>query len=255
MGSKEKKGSGALRDQLLKWKSTHEAPGEPAKQGQGPPRGKASERDRTAPTRGAATTGGKEPGSSPEEPPPSDEELFRQAVESVSDASAAILKKFDRSDARPSPPPGGGRREADEGPVTVSERALFLQAVGDMTPIDVERAKPGSHVAPKDADARFTRRAQRGEVEPGATIDLHGDDRARAKERLSVFLNAEQRARTEVVLVVHGKGAGILASQVAELLDEHPAVAEHVAAPSRLGGDGARLARLKTARGRGGPGR
>jgi DNA mismatch repair protein MutS2 len=45
--------------------------------------------------------------------------------------------------------------------------------------------------------------------------------------------------------VVHGRGEQILAGVVARFLDRHPRVREHVEAPPRWGGAGARLVRLR----------
>ncbi|MFZ9888640.1 MAG: Smr/MutS family protein, partial [Myxococcota bacterium] len=177
--------------------------------------------------------------AAPPAAPLTDEELFARALAELPKGGETILKKYDRTDDRTS---------ASSSPVKrpqLSDQALFLQAVGDMTKEDVGRHKPRAAGRPSAADARFARRVQRGEVEPANTLDLHGDDRTRALERTRVFIEAEARARTEVVLVVHGKGQGILSSEVWRLLDEHPLVIEHLSAPRHLGGDGARVVRLR----------
>lgn len=173
----------------------------------------------------------------------SDEELFQRAVEGMRSGSDAILKKYDKTDLPPSQRGvvGTGAARKD-----MSDQALFLQAIGEMSPDDVERMKPAGAVEKKPADARFARRVQKGEVQPENVIDLHGDDRVRALTRTRVFLETEANARTEVVLVVHGKGAGVLASEVVRLLDEHPLVVEHLVAPRDLGGEGARVVRLRS---------
>jgi DNA-nicking Smr family endonuclease len=49
----------------------------------------------------------------------------------------------------------------------------------------------------------------------------------------------------ELVLVIHGKGERILAHAVRELLEADPRVAEHLPAPRQLGGEGARVVRLR----------
>lgn len=175
----------------------------------------------------------------------SDEALFRRAVEGMRSGADAILKKYDKTDLPPSERGAVGSAASRK---DVSDQALFLQAVGEMRREDVERMKPSGPVEKKPADARFARRVQKGEVQPQNVLDLHGDDRVRALDRTRVFLDAEAHARTEVVLVVHGKGAGVLAGEVVRLLDEHPLVVEHLAAPRELGGDGARVVRLRTRR-------
>lgn len=173
----------------------------------------------------------------------SDEELFRRAVEGMRSGSDAILRKYDRSDLPPSQRGVVGVASARK---DISDQALFLQAVGEMRREDVERLKPANAAERKPAaDARFARRVQKGEIEPQNVLDLHGDDRVTALKRTRVFIEAEAQARTEVVLVVHGKGAGVLASEVTSLLDEHPAVVEHLVAPRALGGEGARVVRLR----------
>lgn len=202
---------------------------------------------------GAGRTGGARPQAAavsapaapprpvPEEVVLSDEQLFARALAELPASGDAILKKYDRTDDR------GTRTAAPAQQRQISDQALFLQAVGDMTPEDVGRHKPRVSGRPSAADARFARRVQRGEVAPANTIDLHGDDRTRALERTRIFLEAEARARTEVVLVVHGKGQGILSAEVWRLLDEHPLVVEHLPAPKPLGGEGARVVRLRSA--------
>jgi DNA-nicking Smr family endonuclease len=47
------------------------------------------------------------------------------------------------------------------------------------------------------------------------------------------------------VLVVHGRGQGILEAVVIGELDHHPLVTEHLRAPPRWGGAGARFVRLR----------
>lgn len=175
----------------------------------------------------------------------SDEELFQRALDGMRSGSDAILKKYDRTDAPRRPAPEGGGKS---GRVTHSDQALFLQAVGEMSTDDVERMKPATTQERKAADARFARRVRSGEVQPENILDLHGDDRTRALDRTKTFLEAEAKARTEVVLIVHGKGAGVLGGEVLRLLDEHPLVVEHLVAPRDLGGEGARVARLRSAR-------
>jgi DNA-nicking Smr family endonuclease len=167
----------------------------------------------------------------------SDEELFQKAFDGVQGPDA-ILAKYDRRDLPASARPSGVAPQ-------LSDEALFLQALGEVRPEDVDKLKGNEESERQQAAARFARRVARGEVEPANTLDLHGDSRSKALSRTKAFLEAEFRARTEVLLVVHGRGTGALAEEVAGLLNEHPAVAEHVAAPLSLGGEGARVVRLR----------
>lgn len=200
---------------------------------------------------GAEVPAQQPPKPAPKEPPAaaeaeerelSDEELFAKALEGVQ-GSDAILAKFDRRDLPPSARAAAGiRGPSGEG---TSDRALFLQAVGEVRREDMARLKGAEPAERKAADARFARRVARGEVEPQNVLDLHGDIRTKALARTKAFVEAEAAARTTVVLVVHGRGTGVLAGEVMRLLDEHPAVVEHLTAPPALGGEGARVVRLR----------
>ena len=124
-----------------------------------------------------------------------------------------------------------------------ADRALFEQALERLDPSAGEKPlDDAERDRESERRARFGKRVERGEIEPAATVDLHGLDRESAALRLRRFLST---APGDAVLVIHGRGAGILQKVAIDELDRHPAVAEHVAAPRNLGGDGARLVRLR----------
>ena len=102
---------------------------------------------------------------------------------------------------------------------------------------------PESGRAPSSAPARLGRRLRAGE-EVALRVDLHGLERAAALGALARFVR--EAPSGALALVIHGKGQGILARAVREALDRSPRVAEHVEAPVRLGGRGARVIRLRT---------
>jgi DNA-nicking Smr family endonuclease len=139
---------------------------------------------------------------------------------------------------------GGKRRDRE------ADRALFEQAVARLDRMPPDKAglpAPGTGrggAAASGRRARFSRRLARGEALPETRIDLHGLDRDTAAARLRSFLSAAERG-VEVVLVVHGRGLGILAATVVTELDRHPRVVEHLEAPPQLGGAGVRLVRLR----------
>ena len=137
---------------------------------------------------------------------------------------------------RHAPPPRPQRdREAD--------RALFEQAIEHLDPRGVaERHRDAEQRGAQERSARFEKRVARGEADEAARLDLHGYDRGEAAARLRRFLATVE---VDVVLIVHGRGAGILRAAAIEVLDHHPRVAEHRSAPRHLGGEGARLARLR----------
>jgi DNA-nicking Smr family endonuclease len=143
--------------------------------------------------------------------------------------------------------PKPGRAKADRGTRNpLADRALFEQEVARLDPMSAaEKAEVDeSRAAAPGRRARFTKRAARGEAEPDAKLDLHGLDREAATARLRSFLSGAPE-EVEVVLIVHGRGLGILEALTLEELDRHPRVAEHLGAPGKWGGAGARLARLR----------
>ena len=135
-----------------------------------------------------------------------------------------------------------------------AERELFERALAELEELrseDVLRAKAGTE-SPSTPPAEAGRRPRlgrrlRAQPEVDERIDLHGCDRAAAGERLGAFLGelARRGSPPELVLVIHGKGERVLARAVRDALDADPRVAEHVVAPRRLGGEGARVARLR----------
>lgn len=137
--------------------------------------------------------------------------------------------------------PARGQPNPDE----QHDRELFEQAMVKLDSAALKTAlrEKGSSPAQSNHGARFVRSLERGTVGPTSTIDLHGHDRQQAGLRLASFI--AQRSPAEVVLIIHGKGDGILARLVDEFLDGSNRIAEHLAAPARLGGQGARVARLK----------
>lgn len=125
MTEDERKAS--LKDQLKAWRDHTEEVGDELRDA-GPV---ARARARVRAEREAA----REPEPEPEpERELTDEELFQRAVDGVDDGAAAILAKYDRTDDAP---PRARRADADPGekkPASKEDRdrALFLQAVGDM---------------------------------------------------------------------------------------------------------------------------
>jgi DNA-nicking Smr family endonuclease len=140
-----------------------------------------------------------------------------------------------------------GRRSPEDGKLPGRDRAADQELFErELARLDLDAgAKPAgdeSFDRSPERRARFDKRLARGEVEPGATLDLHGLDREAAMERLRRFISS---VSVEVVLVIHGRGLGILEAATVAELDRHPRVAEHLPAPGDLGGQGARLVRLR----------
>ena len=123
-----------------------------------------------------------------------------------------------------------------------ADRALFEQALERLEAGDIDKHSDQGAGVHSERQARFSKRVTRGEVEPAAAIDLHRLDRDEAAARLRRFLST---APGEAVLVIHGRSGGIVRAAALAELDRHPRVAEHLSAPRHLGGDGARLVRLR----------
>ena len=86
-------------------------------------------------------------------------------------------------------------------------------------------------------------RAQRRGM-PDATIDLHGMMVPDALKALENFLRSELERGSKTVLVIHGKGAGVLRDAVWSLIEKHAAVVDFQVPPAKLGGSGALIVRL-----------
>lgn len=56
-------------------------------------------------------------------------------------------------------------------------------------------------------DRRLAQRLSRGQLEPDARLDLHGDGLEVARMKLFHFIEAQRRAGSRLILVITGKGA------------------------------------------------
>ena len=102
-------------------------------------------------------------------------------------------------------------------------------------------------------DGRTQRRLFRGDVPVDRRLDLHGLTAARAENRLAQFIETAARDGCRCVLVITGKGAGILRGHVPDWLKRQP-LSPHVLAlaeaRSHDGGSGALYVLLRRKRGR-----
>ena len=126
----------------------------------------------------------------------------------------------------------------------VTESELFQQQALDFEPSDVkvhkileEQKKPSRPLVVK--------RILKGLEEPSVTCDLHGLDREQASQKMHMALSQCHQFGKQVLLIIHGKGMGLLRDQVIADLNANIWVAEHFVAPAHLGGEGARVIILK----------
>lgn len=132
---------------------------------------------------------------------------------------------------------------------TEEEAAEFLEAMAH-----VRAPKPASEstttvVGSPDVEA-LARRIGRGQLEPDASIDLHGKTRQQALDQVKRFVGQARAEKWRVVRVVVGKGLhseggdAVVGPAVERFLRDGPAL-EVLKAPVHLGGGGALIAILR----------
>ena len=72
-----------------------------------------------------------------------------------------------------------------------------------------------------------------------ARCDLHGQTAEQARRSVDVFLKDCASRGLRKVLIIHGKGEGILQQAVVRYLEGHPLAGQRTAAPQAEGGRGA----------------
>jgi len=126
----------------------------------------------------------------------------------------------------------------------VSESELFKKEALEFGLEDIKAHKTPEH---QEIHARpyLARRILRGLEEPSVICDLHGLDREQASQKVHIALSQCHQFDRQVLLIIHGKGQGLLRDQVIADLNANVWVAEHFVAPAHLGGEGARVIILK----------
>ena len=125
--------------------------------------------------------------------------------------------------------------------------ATSLASVKRASPIDLRQGERAG------IDERTQRRLFRGDVPVDRRLDLHGLTAARAESRLVQFIERAARDGCRCVLVITGKGAGILRGYVPDWLKRQP-LSPHILAlaeaRSHDGGSGALYVLLRRKRSR-----
>jgi DNA-nicking Smr family endonuclease len=155
------------------------------------------------------------------------------------------------------------RRTTDE------ERALFHGTIDSSRPLVVRRAQPAKPASTKPGgsgvDGNTAERLKRGQIAPGARLDLHGLTEDRAHAVLLTFLRRAQKDGVKLALVITGKGNpkdeegavwtmrrhGVLKEMVPRWLNEKSfaaSIAGSAPAHRRHGGDGALYVYLRKIR-------
>ena len=129
------------------------------------------------------------------------------------------------------------------------QRGLVVNPSGSASKLNPVDLRQGDRAG---IDGRTQRRLFRGDVPVDRRLDLHGLSAARAESRLTKFIETAANDGARCVLVITGKGAGILRGYVPEWLKRPPlsglvlALAE---ARPIDGGDGALYVLLRRNRG------
>ena len=125
--------------------------------------------------------------------------------------------------------------------------ATSLASVKKANPVDLRQGERAG------IDGRTQRRLFRGDVPLDRRLDLHGLTAARAESRLTQFIERAARDGCRCVLVITGKGAGILRGYVPDWLKRQP-FSQHILALAEArphdGGSGALYVLLRRKRSR-----
>ena len=117
------------------------------------------------------------------------------------------------------------------------DRDLFLKAVNDPSLIAYKSEPVSKSHRPK----------KRVKKDYDASLDLHGLTADKAIRRVKAFLLSCLERQKKRVLIIHGKGSGVLRYEVRSFLGGSELVAQVQDAPSKLGGEGAVLVLLSSA--------
>jgi DNA-nicking Smr family endonuclease len=174
-------------------------------------------------------------------------------------------------DVRPlgAPAPGGKAKKPKasgvRGPRAVAERAhrdaaeeaaraRLERLVVEGVSFQIRRDEHGVEAKRKGAAERTLLLILRGELTPEARVDLHGLGRDEATRVVGRFIKDARMKSRLTVLIIHGKGAhseggiGVLEEACVEALTKGgaaPYVEAFATAPTRFGGRGAIVARLR----------
>ena len=128
---------------------------------------------------------------------------------------AALFAQSDHF-APPVAKPSGRMQKPPVKPARRPIAATSPASVKKANPVDLRQGERAG------IDGRTQRRLFRGDVPVDRQLDLHGLTAARAESRLAQFIETAARDRCRCVLVITGKGAGILRGLVPDWLKRQP---------------------------------
>lgn len=154
---------------------------------------------------------------------------------------------------RRDPPPKRAEQGKPLPPPSPPVRQAIAAAMPAPPPARPVRRKPPllAHGETPDMDRRTAERLRRGQLPIDMRLDLHGMTREPAHHALSATLAAASSAGRRVVLVITGKGQGVLQSAVPRWLNEgdnRQRVLAFCHAQPKDGGSGALYVLLKRKR-------
>jgi DNA-nicking Smr family endonuclease len=155
-------------------------------------------------------------------PPPADQELDEDAVlwQRVTQRVTPLAKR----DAAMMP--FSGTEKSAEKPVESPAKPKIRRVASAVAPIPAKLPA----VTPVDLrqgeraglDGRTQRRLFRGDVPIDRRLDLHGYTAARAESKLQIFIQDAAYAGCRCVLIITGKGAGVLRGHLSGWLKREP---------------------------------
>ena len=162
---------------------------------------------------------------------------------------ARFVALFAQSDhlAPPVAKPSGRMQKPPAKPARLPIATTSPASVKKASPVDLRQGERAG------IDGRTQRRLFRGDVPVERRLDLHGLTAARAESRLAQFIETAARDGCRCVLVITGKGAGILRGLVPNWLKRQP-LSQYVLALAEArpndGGSGALYVLLRRKRSR-----
>lgn len=110
-----------------------------------------------------------------------------------------------------------------------------------------KKAFAKGHIENKDSKPKVDNRksTKRRKKEVDARLDLHGLTSQEAEKKVFNFIYKCKQKGLRTVLVIHGKGSGVLMTLVYSIAQSHPHIEDYQSAYSKLGGSGALIIKIK----------